>query len=208
MQKGKDLESGFNNRHCEGDNIIRGLPLGLGVDGVLGRFQQDIHGTISVIPNYSAYAQAGLLFGTNQEDLISPDNQEFFLAFRNPGPKTMYLNRVSGGVQLEPALARGYHETIHVAILSGSVTGGAPVFSVNYNLGSPITSTILVTLNPTVQQQTRLSVTRHPTGEFLLDFNGQIIVPPGFTLIVQIAGNLGEGVGRISYTVTWYELDT
>jgi hypothetical protein len=182
--------------------------LGQGVDGVLRTTQQDIHGTTSTIPNASAYAQAGLLFGISQEDLISPGDQEFTVAFNNPGPRVMYLNTVSGGVQLEPALQRGYHETLHVTVSSGNVTGGAEVFSVNYNVGSPITSTVLVTLNPVIQSEVRLSVTRHPTGEFWLNFNGQIVVPPGFTLIVRIEGNLGEGVDNISYTVTWYELDT
>lgn len=204
VQEKKEREDRQNDRYC--DNHMRVVTLGKGVDGVIRTTLQDIHGTTSIIPNASAYAQAGLLFGTNQEDLISPGNQQFVLAFHNPGPKTMYLNTVSGGVQLPPALLRGYHETIHVTVSSGSVIGGAQVNSVNYKIGSPVTSTIQVTLNPTIQSENRLSITRLPTGEFWLDFNGQIIVPPGSTLIVKLEGNLGEGVGNISYTVTWYEL--
>ena len=209
MPKDKEFKNGLTDR-CYEKDIMKVLPVGRGVDGFLDRFQQDIHGTTSTIPNFSAYAQAGLLFGINQEDLISPGDQEFVLAFHNPGPKTMYLNTVSGGVQLDPTLPRGYHETIHVVIQSGIVTGGAPVSSVNYKLGSPIKSKIQVTLNPTIQPdgQLRLSSTRHPTGEFWLNFNGQIIAPPRFTLIVRIDCNLGEGVDQISYTVTWYELNT
>ena len=51
------------------------------------------------------------------------------------------------------------------------------MFSVNYNVGSPITSTVLVTLNPVVQSNCAFS---HPSPDrgVLVEFNGQIVVPP------------------------------
>jgi hypothetical protein len=190
---------------CATDNV---QVCGLGVDGVTRTVQQDTHGTVSTLPNASAYCQAGQLFS-----VIEFANESVVLVFENPATntKTMYLENVSGGIEIDQGTTPlEYQSTLHVDIRTdpGAVSDGTAVTPVNRNLGSSNASTIIV--NDSLSSQVSpsvLSLTNHPTGEFSLDFRGQIIVPPGRNLIVLVDADLASDfTGQVVTTVTWFEL--
>lgn len=180
---------------------------GLGIDGVIRAVQQDTFGTVSTLPNASTYCQAGQLFS-----YVARFSNFINIAFKNPvgNTKTMYLENILGGISIiDPAdTARKYVDTITVLIEEiTSPNFDIQVTPVNCNLGSLNTSTIIVSKNFEPTTIKTLSETRHPTGEVFLNFLGQIIVPPGHNLLIQVHANLVPGFkDEMSTTVTWFEL--
>ncbi|NLL19630.1 MAG: hypothetical protein GX262_11510 [Clostridia bacterium] len=78
---------------------------------------------------------------------------------------------------------------------------------INRNLGSTVVSTLNVSEASDVEISTEyLSRTTHPSGEFSLDFYGNIIVPPGNTLAVEIRRIFETGSGSHFNTITWFEI--
>lgn len=192
---------------CFTDSV---LACGLGVDGVMRTIQQDIHGTTSTLPNSSAYCQAGRLFSVVFAIRTSGATTEH-IAFENASgnTRTMYLENVSIGVSIDDAtVPRDYEETLTVDISrAASITPGLTLTPVNRNLGSAADSTLLVSNIDTFGALSSLAVTKHPTGECSLSFQGQIIVPPGNILLVSASDNLAPGrTGTLAITVTWLEL--
>lgn len=183
---------------------------GQGIDGVTRTVQQDTFGTISILPNASAYSQAGRLFSVVESFQTSGSNVEN-IAFENPpnNTRTMYLENVSVGISIDQeTIPRDYEETLTVDISRvANVTTGLIRTPINLNLGSSVASTLTVSNTSTFSGLSALSVTRHPTGECSLNFSGQIIVPPGQILLVSYSDNRTPArLGTLTATVTWFEL--
>lgn len=183
---------------------------GQGIDGVTRTIQQDTFGTISILPNASAYSQAGRLFSVVDSLQTSGSNIEH-IAFENPpnNGRTMYLENVSVGISIDQeTIPRDYEETLTVDISRAvNVTTGPVRTPINLNLGSSDASTLTVSNTSTFSGLSALSLTKHPTGECSLNFAGQIIVPPGQILLVSYSDNRADGrIGTLTATVTWFEL--
>ena len=139
-----------------------------------------------------------------------PQTNPLQIAFENPvgNSKTMYLENVAAGVMLDnPTLPQNAEANLAVDISRvNSVTPGAVLTAANLNLGSQEPSTLRISLPANYSGVGALSVTRHPTGEFNLDFEGRIVVPPGRNLLITVSPNSSPvRGGTVSVTVLWYE---
>lgn len=161
---------------CDADGIRVG---GQAVDSVIRTFQQDMHGTISTLPNASAYCQAGQLF------CITVLRGDFFQAGNIP---------------------RTYQETVSARIIRILDPAGTIATPFNRKLGSPNTITIIARLPGGGVFSNGLYLCNFPTGEFNISFQGQIIVPPGYNIIFAVNSLSNTDIGTLSTTITWFEL--
>jgi hypothetical protein len=192
----------LRNLSCDTDSV---RTCGQGIDGNIRVFQQDIFGSSSILPNSSAYSQIGRLFSI-ADGITLPDTSVIY-TFENPptNNRTMYLVNVAGGI-------RRFQEsvllTMDVEIYKTTVLEVARELTpINRNLGSTVVSTLNVSEASDVEISTEyLSRTTHPSGEFSLDFYGNIIVPPGNTLAVEIRRIFETGSGSHFNTITWFEI--
>ena len=134
----------------------------------------------------------------------------FQLVFENPAnnKKTMFLERVMAGLSLDGAtIPYTYDQTLTVAVgQTNNVTVGVIVPTKNLNFGSPVNTTLNVGLPTSFSGLVARSITKHPSGECNLDFQGRIIVPPGTNLLVTIVDNRAPGrIGSLAVTVIWSE---
>lgn len=183
---------------------------GEGVDGVTRTMQQDTFGAVSTLPNSSAYCQSGQLFSVTRT--ISGRGRGFVnTAFQNPpgNTKTMHLESVLAGIGFQtPTIPRTYEEALSVSIAEANVTAEGTVIPENRNFGSTNASSLIVSLNPTINStSSETLITWYPTGEVSLNLRGQVIVPPGHAVLVTIGTNLGDETDGFLYqTITWLEI--
>ena len=122
---------------------------------------------------------------------------------------TMFLEKVAAGISFSNStMARDYEETLTLDISRvNSVTPGTFVPVANLNLGSQVSSRIRVGFPSNFSGLSARWVSKHPSGELDLEFNGRIIVPPGNNLLVSITDNRAPGrIGSVAVTVVWSEV--
>ena len=164
---------------------------------------------VTTCPAPIPYYQTGQLFSVSyQNNLSAYPNNSFVFVFENPATntKTMYLESVLGGISHSP---QSNPPTLNFYLYKLESFTRTNIFTPqNLNFGSPVTSTVLVTLNPNnIRGVETPIITNHPDGEFALYFNGKVIVPPGHNIGFEIVAlqetNFRENA---SINITWYEV--
>jgi hypothetical protein len=140
-------------------------------------------------------AKAGILFAANFSSNISA-GQNLILHTSNPAAnsKTMYISRVSGS-----ASAAG----TTVTLLKNGTVSGAVVTPVNLNFGSSNSSgmSVISATGSAAGSPTTFLTLILQAGEFVIDFTGRIVVPPGHSLTVTV----GLGAANATANVNWWE---
>ena len=195
---------------CKTDSI---LSCGQGIDGPTHSLQVDTRGAVSVLPNAATYAQAGWLFSVTASILLPTDGSFLAFTFENPvtNDKVMYLEQVSAGIFMNEVIGTrvSNEETLELTVAQTPQVQDVDetLTPVNNLVGSPNTSTLLVrTVNDFSLGPVHF-VSIYPGGELNQDFRGRIILPPGYNLLIFVsAPAMNISTGRITATVTWWEL--
>lgn len=195
---------------CKTDSI---LSCGKGIDGPTHPLQVDTEGAVSVLPNAAAYAQAGRLFSVEATTLLPRIGRFVAFTFENPAAndQVMYLEQVSAGIFINDVVGVRVNneETLELTVAQTHQVQDVDetLTPVNNLVGSPNTSTLLVrTVNDFSLGPVHF-VSIYPGGELNQDFRGRIILPPGYNLLIFVsAPAMNISTGRITATVTWWEL--
>ncbi|NLW56073.1 MAG: hypothetical protein GX050_05570 [Firmicutes bacterium] len=137
--------------------------------------------------------------------------QTMSISFENRGVATiMFLEKVTAGISFnDSTIPRDYEETLTLEISRvESLTPGTFVPVANLNLGSQVSNAVRAGFPANFSGLSRLWVSKHPSGELDLNFQGWIVVPPGNNILLSITDNRAPGrVGIVAVTVIWSEVE-
>lgn len=140
-------------------------------------------------------AKVGILYAANFSATVAA-GQNLILQTSNPSNsgKTLYISRVSGSVSAAGAT---------FSLLKNGTVSGSAVTPVNFNFGSANTSAMGVrSATGTVSGSPVTIITLVlSAGQFVIDFTGRIVVPPGNSLTVTV----GPGSATATANVNWWE---
>lgn len=198
---------------CETDSI---LTCGQGIDGITRTVRTDQHNVLASLPSSSTHSQSGRLFSVRDGGSLGPaDIFSHLIIFSNPpdSGRIMYLNSVICGTNiLPPDTPVNYVSSVGVDLIAN------PLFIIfeeltphNLNLGSSVTSVMLVGAHPQQNGGSSFFSTIQVSNTLELRFNGEIIIPPDRNIAVRIRtfglSPASPEVVQFEMTVTWYELD-
>lgn len=188
---------------CEvGDSTIRGI-------------QTDTNSVLIDIPQSSAYSQIGRVFDADISVGVSSTSVVNVLDIVNPADseRVLYLDRLYGGTTLSPSnQPLSYESSIAIFLQNDAqIEEGETIIPKNLNAASSETSAMDVSRRtaanpPSITAGNFIQI----GGLFTLNFNGQIIIPPGHSLSI-FARNfiaLPSNTLNIVLSAVWYELDT
>lgn len=142
-------------------------------------------------------AKAGLLFGipfTSTVTTAAP----LVIQISNPGGsgRTLYVSRVT---------ASSATAAVTLSLLRNATVTGATVTPINYNFGSALTSVMTArtsTAAPTGGPATLVSLLL-AVGPVVVDFTGQIVVPPGNSISTSVT--IASGSSAATTSISWWE---
>lgn len=198
---------------CDTDSI---LTCGQGIDGITRTIRTDQHNILASLSSSSTHSQVGRLFAVRDGGTLGP--AEIFshlIIFRNPpdSGRIMYLNSVICGTSLLPPNTPLNHVSATKIDLIAN-----PLFIIfedltphNLNLGSSVTSAMMVGAHPQQNGGSPFYSTLQVTNTLQLNFGGEIIIPPDRNIAVRIQtfglSPASPEVVQFEMTVTWYELE-
>jgi len=179
------------------------------------QFKTDQHRVLLTVPNSSAYAQKGRLFAVVDNTSLSAQNFFHNILITNPldSGRIMYLNTITGGAVLSPSdQTLSYESALEITLIrnpSFVVTQNLSIVSLNF--GFTGASAMMAGRNTAHQGGSTAFSTLQTVNPILLDFAGEIVIPPGNTIAIQFAA-FGLTAGNpdvifLNTTATWYELD-
>ncbi|MDD4600568.1 hypothetical protein SDC9_13762 [bioreactor metagenome] len=200
---------------CENDSIrICGCEVG---GSVIHDISTDTNSILVQIPQGSAYSQIGRLFSASVFPIFTNSNtQGVLLIVNSPASnRVLYLQRIFGGSSLLPS-----NQPLRYESSAGILIYTDPTFSIDSSTSVPV-----INLNAGSSETTAMTVTQNLTsgtvsgnlaglfiqtnGLFALDFDGQIIIPPGHSLAIDVRNviSTAQDSANILLTAVWYELD-
>lgn len=189
------------------------LTCGQGIDGITRALRTDVSNMLAILPGASIQSQIGRTFGAALSFLPGAADRARIIIIVNPlgSGRVLYLNSVFGGSALSPGNQPLSHESaVTIQVVRDVPITGLAFAPLNYNLGFPNKSAMNAFVS-TAAAGAILAGTKQIFGHFSLEFTGEIVVPPGHNIGVQIfADGLSEGspsIVDVQLTVNWYELD-
>ncbi|WP_127584471.1 hypothetical protein [Paenibacillus koleovorans] len=166
----------------------------------------------TVAPPEASAGKSGFLFvgtATNTSSLgILGGNVIISIQLANPGGsgRTCYVARFTGGIGISLSLLSNFTGSVTL-LQGGTLTGPTTVTPANSNFTSAQTSVMTVRSSTSaVSAGTSLQAIPLVGGPFQLSESGRIVVPPGQTLSVQVAGSLSvAGVLTNTINLEWWE---
>ena len=197
---------------CATDSIrICGCEVG---GSAIHDIETDTNSILIQIPQGSAYSQIGRLFTATTFVGVSSPTVVNVLDIVNPpdSGRVLYLNRLYGGTTLVPAnQPLSYQSSLGVFLqIDASIAPGTPITPRNLNAGSSETSAMDVSQSTTANPPAETAgIFAQVGGLFSLDFNGQIIIPPGHTLAIFARNFVTVPANTLNFAINavWYELD-
>jgi len=187
---------------------------GKGVDNKISTVTTDTHSVLTTLPGASAFSQIGRLYSVATDFVLNVNNCNSVIGITNPitSNRTMYLERIIAGDILSPInQLLSYDSGIRMKIVSNpSIVESRLIEKSNLNLGYRTNSQIQACRISAFSGGTEIVRTANVAGHISIEFNGQIIVPPGHSIAIIISNELSLPGRTIigDITIIWYELNT
>jgi len=142
-------------------------------------------------------AKAGMLFGAPFSSTVTT-SAPLVIQVSNPGGsgRTLYVSRITGSAAAT---------AVTLTLLRNATVSGSTITPINYNFGSAVTSVMTArtsTSAPTGSPATLLSLLL-TVGPVIIDFTGQIVVPPGNSITISMT--IASGSSAATGGITWWE---
>lgn len=199
--------------NCNRDSV---LVCGRNLDGFNQAVRTDRHNVLFALPAASAYSQLGRLFAVSSTGVLSQESGiSQFLFISNPANsgRIMYLNTVSGGGMLSPPeQPLSYESTLQITLIRNPEFEVTQTLAIhNLNFGSADTSAMMAGINTIQIGGDIVTVLYQNLHSFQLNFNGEVVLPPGSTMALHFVASglfLGNPDSLVfGATATWYEPD-
>ncbi|BBB91936.1 MAG TPA: hypothetical protein PKA28_06335 [Methylomusa anaerophila] len=177
------------------------------VDTIARPIGVDQHNTL----NATAYSQIGRLYSVADTGLLHQNLLTLAYIIDNPSTSSriLYLEKITGGNV--PALSStAYVPALRTMIYRDVQTRGtAQGTPCNMNFGYPNNSIMLVSRLEGMVNGTPVLAISHTSGQFSVDVQGQIIVPPGHNIAIQFTTDALNDNNQLmlNANILWYELD-
>lgn len=142
-------------------------------------------------------AKAGLLFVIPAASTVT-SAAPLVVQVSNPvgSGRTLYVSRVTASTATA---------VVTLTLLRNATVTGTTVIPINYNFGSALTSVMTARTSnaaPTGSPATLLSLLL-TVGPTIVDFAGQIVVPPGTSITLSLA--IASGSSAATAGISWWE---
>jgi hypothetical protein len=142
-------------------------------------------------------AKAGLLFGIPFSSTVTTA-APLVLQVSNPAGsgRTLYVSRVTSSTATA---------AVTLTLLRNATVGGTTITPINFNFGSALSSVMIARSSTTAATggpATLVSLFL-AVGPVIVDFTGQIVVPPGNSITASIT--IASGTSAATAAISWWE---